>query len=502
MSKVLAVLILLVGVSAYAQNTPVRVQNTSTGLSSDASTLAFTSNVTSGNALYAVVFDGGGPGQTLSFTDSQNNTWTTIKSASLATDGDTIGIGCAIAGSSGADTVTFKVNGSTQAVAASVYEVSNATCTPDATPVSSDTTAQTACNSGSLTTATANDLLLGFCGLQHNQTLSAGSGWSYGSNAGTGGSPDSLGEIQIATTTGAYTATSATYSTSAEQATIEVAFKATTSGGGGGGGISGSGTAKTIAMFTGSSSLGNSYITTDSTGTLVGIDMNGSTPLRALTVDNGEILVIPATGSATGYLDVSDVNGNSGGNMTFVVRGLVSGGQTGAYLSTFQVDANNTVVTGNLVLKDGSVQTTAWTGVLCGGDYAEAVNTRGSKKSYEPGDVLVIGDGDRGEVQKSVEPYSTMVAGIFATKPGVIGRRQSLLKDADEIPMAMVGIVPTKVTAENGPIRRGDLLVSSSTKGYAMKGTDRNRLVGAVIGKAMGSLDSGTGVIEVLVTLQ
>ena len=137
-----------------------------------------------------------------------------------------------------------------------------------------------------------------------------------------------------------------------------------------------------------------------------------------------------------------------------------------------------------------------------GGDYAEAVDAKGSRKSYEPGDVLVIGDGDQGEVQKSAEPYSTMVAGIFATKPGVIGRRQSLLKDAQEIPMAMVGIVPTKVTAENGPVHRGDLLVTSSTTGYAMKGTDRSRLVGAVIGKAMGSLDSGTGVIEVLVTLQ
>jgi hypothetical protein len=66
----------------------------------------------------------------------------------------------------------------------------------------------------------------------------------------------------------------------------------------------------------------------------------------------------------------------------------------------------------------------------------------------------------------------------------------------------MVGIVPTKVTAENGPIHRGDLLVTSSAAGYAMKGTDRERMLGAVIGKAMGNLDSGTGVIEVLVTLQ
>jgi hypothetical protein len=35
-----------------------------------------------------------------------------------------------------------------------------------------------------------------------------------------------------------------------------------------------------------------------------------------------------------------------------------------------------------------------------------------------------------------------------------------------------------------------------------MKGTDRSRMLGAVIGKALGHMDSGTGVIEVVVTLQ
>jgi hypothetical protein len=35
-----------------------------------------------------------------------------------------------------------------------------------------------------------------------------------------------------------------------------------------------------------------------------------------------------------------------------------------------------------------------------------------------------------------------------------------------------------------------------------MKGTDRSKMLGAVVGKALGSLDSGMGVIEVLVTLQ
>jgi len=191
-----------------------------------------------------------------------------------------------------------------------------------------------------------------------------------------------------------------------------------------------------------------------------------------------------------------DYNGNVG-------IGTTAPGATLEVNGTAKIDTSLSVGTGGITFSgQPGIQTTPWTGVLCGGDYAEAVNAKGSLRTYEPGDVLVIGDGVEGEVQKSAEPYSTMVAGIFATKPGVIGRRQSLVKDAEEIPMAMVGIVPTKVTAENGSIHRGDLLVTSSTSGYAMKGTDRSRLVGAVIGKAMGSLETGTGVIEVLVTLQ
>ena len=150
----------------------------------------------------------------------------------------------------------------------------------------------------------------------------------------------------------------------------------------------------------------------------------------------------------------------------------------------------------------GTVQTTAWTGVLCGGDYAEAVDVAGDLRRYGPGDVLVIASDKDDDVEKASEPYSTKVVGIYATKPGVIGRRQSLGDSPDAVPMAMVGIVPAKVSAENGPVHKGDLLVTASIPGYAMKGTDRSRMLGAVIGKALGNLDSGTGVIEAVVTLQ
>jgi hypothetical protein len=157
---------------------------------------------------------------------------------------------------------------------------------------------------------------------------------------------------------------------------------------------------------------------------------------------------------------------------------------------------------GQIFFEDGTVQATAWTGVLGGGDYAESVDVTGSRTNYEPGDVQVVDKNVPSNFVKSSEPYSTMVAGIYSTKPGAVGRRKTTPKSADEIPMAIVGIVPAKVSAENGAIEAGDLLVSSSTPGVAMKGTDRSRMLGTIIGKAMGTLISGTSVIEVLVTLQ
>jgi hypothetical protein len=183
----------------------------------------------------------------------------------------------------------------------------------------------------------------------------------------------------------------------------------------------------------------------------------------------------------------------------------VSGGNVGIGTTSPQYSLD---VTGQIhsatgiVFPDGTTQTTAFSPTICGGDYAESVDVTGSRTSYEPGDVLVIDPSAPGKFLKSKEPYSTLVTGIYSTKPGTVGRRQSTAKSPDEVPMAMMGIVPTKVSAENGQVKVGDLLVSSSKPGYAMKGTDRSLLTGAVIGKALGSLDSGTGVIEVVVTLQ
>ena len=139
-----------------------------------------------------------------------------------------------------------------------------------------------------------------------------------------------------------------------------------------------------------------------------------------------------------------------------------------------------------------------------GADFAESVSTGGEKASYEPGDVLVIDSHSDRQVLLSSAPYSTLVAGIYSTKPGVVAttHRSEDPVLLGEIPMAIVGIVPCKVSTENGPISRGDLLVTSSTPGYAMRGTDKAALPGAILGKALQPLSTGKGKIEVLVTLR
>ncbi len=139
-----------------------------------------------------------------------------------------------------------------------------------------------------------------------------------------------------------------------------------------------------------------------------------------------------------------------------------------------------------------------------GADYAEMVAVDGVRSSYAPGDVLVISSETDRTLVLSSEPYSTAVAGVYSTQPGVLGSQHSLNDPlpSNEVPVAVVGIVPCRASTENGPIRRGDLLVTSTTLGHVMRGTDRSKMLGAIVGKALQPLENGTGTIQVLVTLQ
>jgi hypothetical protein len=66
----------------------------------------------------------------------------------------------------------------------------------------------------------------------------------------------------------------------------------------------------------------------------------------------------------------------------------------------------------------------------------------------------------------------------------------------------MMGKVTCQVTAESSPIKIGDLLTTSDIPGHAMKADDSQKAFGAVLGKALTSLESGVGTVNVLVALQ
>jgi hypothetical protein len=138
-----------------------------------------------------------------------------------------------------------------------------------------------------------------------------------------------------------------------------------------------------------------------------------------------------------------------------------------------------------------------------GADFAEAFAVKAATSAYAAGEVLTIDPGATRRLTRSSKPYSTLVAGIYSTKPGVLASPYGMDEGPkSDVPLAVVGVVPCKVTTANGLIEPGDLLVTSRKEGYAMKGTDRNKMVGAVLGKALEPLHQGEGVIQVLVTLQ
>ncbi len=139
-----------------------------------------------------------------------------------------------------------------------------------------------------------------------------------------------------------------------------------------------------------------------------------------------------------------------------------------------------------------------------GADVAEAFDVEGNTSEYEPGDILIIStDSDR-TVEKSSKPYSNLVAGVYATKPGVLLTEENIDSELiGKVPMGVIGVIPTKVCLEGGKIKRGDLLVTSSKSGVAMKANIKKVKIGQVIGKALQDYDQNEiGKIKVLVNIK
>jgi hypothetical protein len=127
-----------------------------------------------------------------------------------------------------------------------------------------------------------------------------------------------------------------------------------------------------------------------------------------------------------------------------------------------------------------------------------------SSKALSAGTVVVVDPDQQNHVIASSTAYDTTVAGVVSARPGIsLGKA-----GADKAQIATTGRVKVKADASSAPIHLGDLLVTSEVAGTAMKSVPieisgrRFHQPGTIIGKALEPLDSGTGEILVLLSLQ
>jgi hypothetical protein len=145
-------------------------------------------------------------------------------------------------------------------------------------------------------------------------------------------------------------------------------------------------------------------------------------------------------------------------------------------------------------------------------------------EAVELGDVVVADPLTPGLMRRASLAGDPSVVGIVAGQAGLLlgsaqmeaeGEEPETTGEADapgdtlepppttpqiHAPVAFSGIVLCKVDAGYGAVQVGDLLATSPTPGHAMRTLDP--LPGTTLGKALESLDSGTGLIRVLVMLR
>jgi len=138
---------------------------------------------------------------------------------------------------------------------------------------------------------------------------------------------------------------------------------------------------------------------------------------------------------------------------------------------------------------------------ITGADLAEKFPV---SEPVKPGMVVVIDPDHPGQLRLSRTAYDRRVAGVVSgandLPAGAILGHLPGLDDAP--PIALTGRVWVYCDFAGGAIEPGDMLTTSNTPGHAMKVTDYSAGQGAIIGKAMTSLEAGQGLVLVLVSLQ
>jgi hypothetical protein len=188
--------------------------------------------------------------------------------------------------------------------------------------------------------------------------------------------------------------------------------------------------------------------------------------------------------------------GNSGwlGGLTEGVYGQAT--TTASYGARFTNTAN-----GGIALRADGLAQIKTLQILGGADLAERFD---APPDATPGTVMAIDPSSPGRLQVARGAYLRTVAGVVSGANGLaagveLGREEPR---AGTAAIALTGRVWVRCDASSRPIHPGDLLTTADRAGCAMVARDASRATGAILGKAMTSLDSGTGLVLVLVSLQ
>jgi hypothetical protein len=193
-------------------------------------------------------------------------------------------------------------------------------------------------------------------------------------------------------------------------------------------------------------------------------------------------------GTTNGAGTISGVNANYTMSTDLLINPFAGNVGIGTSTPAARLDVNGDIrVSGNINAKYQ--------------DVAEWVPTT---QKLQAGTVVVLDTRHANHVSASTAAYDTRVAGVVSAQPGIT------LGEAGEgkALVATTGRVKVRVDASRAAIQIGDLIVTSDVEGLAMKsepislGSRQIHAPGTIVGKALESLDKGTGEILVLLSLQ
>ena len=197
---------------------------------------------------------------------------------------------------------------------------------------------------------------------------------------------------------------------------------------------------------------------------------------------------------------------NVDGTFAFIQTQTIKGISANARVETVTIQINGVQISTVATASSAAAATTTenYTVVRSGGvwrvtgtpstgdsaDLAEWIPFTGDIPSA--GQVVSIGDAGE-SVSLSNGTYDNRLAGVVATAPHTLMGKYSETSTM----LALAGRVPVKVSTENGAIKIGDYLTSSSIKGTAMKATKE----GMVVGQALTAYE-GEGEGEVIMLIK